>query len=106
MASIYAESLRGIEDCHADRCTVALLDDLLAARARIAELERDRERDAKRLDWAFRHPESAPYFHEGKWRIPYLDNGAGGFGAGVGEMHDAEFRGVIDAAMNRQEDKP
>ena len=36
-----------------------------------------------------------PYFDDGYWRLPYLMNGAGGFGGGVGEMKDETKEGVI-----------
>lgn len=35
------------------------------------------------------------YFKDGYWRLPYLMNGAGGFGGGVGEMKHETKEGVI-----------
>lgn len=55
--------------------------------------------DKQRLDFLNEHPESLPYLEDGIWRIPYLMDGAGGFGGGVGEMTHRTLRGVIDAAM-------
>lgn len=36
-----------------------------------------------------------PYFENGFWRLPYLMNGAGGWGGGVGEMKHKTKEGVI-----------
>ena len=37
-----------------------------------------------------------PYFNDGFWRLPYLMNGAGGWGGGVGEMKHETKEGVIN----------
>jgi len=37
-----------------------------------------------------------PYFDDGFWRLPYLMNGAGGCGGGVGEMKHETKEGVIN----------
>jgi hypothetical protein len=36
-----------------------------------------------------------PYFDGGYWRLPYLMNGAGGYGGSVGEMKHKTKDGVI-----------
>ena len=40
--------------------------------------------------------ELEPYFEDGLWRLPYLMNGAGGYGGGVGEMSHETKAGVIE----------
>ncbi len=57
-------------------------------------------KDSKRIDWLSKNPENSPYFQDGLWRIPYLMNGAGGFGGGVGEFSHSTLRGVIDIALS------
>ena len=50
------------------------------------------------VDSVVNEPEESeldPYFEDGYWRLPYLMNGAGGFGGGVGEMKDETKEGVI-----------
>jgi hypothetical protein len=65
------------------------------------ELERELNAASARIEWLSEHPESIPYLEDGLWRIPYLMDGAGGFGGGVGEVTHRTLIGVIDAAMER-----
>jgi hypothetical protein len=41
-----------------------------------------------------------PYFEDGYWRLPYLMNGAGGFGGGVGEMRHRTKEGVMQMYLD------
>ena len=56
--------------------------------------------DEHRIEWLGDYPEYIPYLEDGFWRIPYLINGAGGFGGGVGEFTSRTLRDVIDVAMS------
>ena len=62
----------------------------------VAELRRDRDR----LDWLEKKDPQPyqPYYDNGKWRIPYLMSGDGGFGGGVVEATADSLRAAIDAA--------
>lgn len=69
-----------------------------ALRTRVAELEKD----GARLDWLemaekTNHP-SCPENDGNSWRFPYLMDGAGGFGGGVGHKYFDSLRAAIDAA--------
>ncbi len=55
--------------------------------------------DVPSLDWL--GEEHQPYFEDGKWRIPFLMDGAGGFGGGVGELSDKTLEGVLKLAKDK-----
>lgn len=74
--------------------------ELASLRSCVAETE-ELKKDKARLDFLSANPESVPYFSDGRWHIPYLHNGAGGFGGGVSEVSHPTLRGVIDLEMNR-----
>ncbi len=60
---------------------------------------RELEEARKALMWVIENPDSHPYFNDGKWRIPYLVSGAGGFGGGVGEYTGDTLNKVIKTAI-------
>ena len=45
--------------------------------------------------------ELEPYFDKGKWRIPYLMDGAGGYGGGIGELSHETLEGVLELYKER-----
>ena len=74
-------------------------------RYRLATLKLDAELTAERarLDW-LEMAEKTDHAHcpenDGqRWRFPYLMDGAGGFGGGVGHKYFDTLRAAIDAAM-------
>ena len=76
-----------------------------AERYRLATLKLDAELTAERarLDW-LEMAEKTDHAHcpenDGqRWRFPYLMDGAGGFGGGVGHKYFDTLRAAIDAAM-------
>jgi hypothetical protein len=62
--------------------------------------------DTRRLDWLEDNQDSpsVPYAEDGKWCVPYLDNGAGGFGGGVNAVRFTSLRAAIDSAMEGTEE--
>jgi chromosome segregation ATPase len=69
--------------------------------AQLTALKAERDRlliQQARLEFLNEHPESMPYIEDGIWHIPYLMDGAGGLGGGVGEYTSRSFINVIDIA--------
>ncbi len=76
-------------------------------RATLLQLERDSlkaqlalaREDGEMLDW-LEKKDPQPYYEDGKWRIPYLMKGEGGFGGGVGHYVSNSLRGVVAIARD------
>lgn len=54
--------------------------------------------DTEIVDWLEANPDSLPYYENGLWRIPYLMDGSGGFGGGVGEFNAPTVRRAVSLA--------
>lgn len=99
-----------IEPTEAEASVLAELFSTTRRQSNLAILRAYRDAEVAKateeMDWLSEHPEHMPYLEDGIWRIPYLVNGDGGFGGGVGQYTHRTLRGVIAVARAQQKDTP
>ena len=89
--------------------TVSMLQDMADANSdafhRAYELEKENEslkKDADWYRWLSKNGELIPEFDGNDWVVIYLDNGAGGFGAGVFDAKFSTFCEAVDFSMSKK----
>ena len=60
------------------------------------------KKDAARYRWLSKNGELIPEFDGNDWFVIYLDNGAGGFGAGVFDAKFSTFCEAVDFSMSKK----
>ena len=60
------------------------------------------KKDADRYRWLSKNGELIPEFDGNDWVVIYLDNGAGGFGAGVFDAKFSTFCEAVDFSMSKK----